>query len=111
MNVTVRQAAEADVEAAFDYYEAAGKGLGTRFTDEFRRSVDRIMMYRTAGSCLMPSSAGAGCIDSPTASSTGLMSMRGKSRSSRSTTSAAPRIAGAAERSDPQIASPTAPPP
>jgi plasmid stabilization system protein ParE len=45
VNVTVRQAAEADLEAAFDYYEAAGKGLGTRFTDEFRRSVDRIMMY------------------------------------------------------------------
>jgi plasmid stabilization system protein ParE len=45
VNVTVRQAAEADLEAAFDYYEAAGKGLGTRFTEEFRRSVDRIIIY------------------------------------------------------------------
>jgi plasmid stabilization system protein ParE len=45
VNVTVRRAAEADLEDTFDYYEAAGDGLGRRFIEEFRRSVDRISMY------------------------------------------------------------------
>ena len=43
--VTVRAAAEQDLEEAFDHYEAAKAGLGHEFVDEFRRAVDRILMF------------------------------------------------------------------
>jgi plasmid stabilization system protein ParE len=45
MTVTVRAAAEADLEEAFDYYRSIRRDLGDGFLDEFRRAVDRILQY------------------------------------------------------------------
>jgi plasmid stabilization system protein ParE len=35
MTVRIRDEAEAELEAAFDYYEARSKGLGHRFLDDY----------------------------------------------------------------------------
>ncbi|MFI5378143.1 MAG: type II toxin-antitoxin system RelE/ParE family toxin [Tepidisphaerales bacterium] len=45
MTVVMLEPAEADLAAAFDYYEQARPGLGHEFVDEFRRAVDRILTY------------------------------------------------------------------
>jgi plasmid stabilization system protein ParE len=42
MNVRIRDEAEAELEAAFDYYQSRRAGLGLLFLDEFRRGLDQI---------------------------------------------------------------------
>ncbi len=40
MTSTILPEAEADLEQAFDHYEAIKTGLGIEFLDEFRRGLD-----------------------------------------------------------------------
>ena len=48
MTVLLRGMAETDLEDAFNYYEAARKGLGEEFVTEFRRAVDQIVAHPRA---------------------------------------------------------------
>ena len=45
MNVTVRAAAESDLEEAYDHYRAVRQELADDFVTEFRRAVDRILQF------------------------------------------------------------------
>lgn len=45
MTVTMRAAADADLEEAFDHYESLRSGLGDEFLVEFRRAIDRILQF------------------------------------------------------------------
>ena len=48
MSVTVRPAAEADLEQAHTFYESQRPGLGDEFLTEFRRAIDRILQHPRA---------------------------------------------------------------
>jgi plasmid stabilization system protein ParE len=48
MTVTMRAAAEADLEEAFAYYESVRPGLGRESVVEFRRAVDQIIRHPNA---------------------------------------------------------------
>ena len=45
MTVTVRAAAETDLEEAYEHYRSVRPELGDDFVTEFRRAVDRILQF------------------------------------------------------------------
>ena len=50
MKVEISKFAQRELEDAILYYELEQKGLGLRFKDEVKKSVDRIKIYPKAGS-------------------------------------------------------------
>lgn len=52
MIVGIREEAERELEAAFDYYELRQPGLGQRFLNEFRRGIERVQQYPTGWQAL-----------------------------------------------------------
>ena len=50
MKVEISKFAQRELEDAILYYELEQKGLGLRFKDEVKKSVDRIKIYPKSGS-------------------------------------------------------------
>jgi plasmid stabilization system protein ParE len=48
MTANILDAAEEDLERAFDYYQSQRAGLGGEFVDEFRMAVQRILEHPNA---------------------------------------------------------------